>query len=197
MGAKNIAIFASGRGSNAEKIIQYFEHRADVMVVLIISNKINAGIIALAKAKKIGSHIINKESFYESERIIKLLKSSDIDLIVLAGFLWLIPSYLISEYKDRIINIHPALLPKYGGKGMFGHHVHEAVWANNEKDSGITIHLINEQYDQGKHLFQMTCDIDNGDSPETIATKVLALEHFYFPQVIDQYLDTINKKWIN
>lgn len=196
MKVKNIAIFASGRGSNAQKIIDYFEHRKNIRVRLIISNKAKAGVIELAEARGIEFLIIQRESFYETETLIENLREADIDLIVLAGFLWLIPKYLIRDFNKRIINIHPALLPKYGGKGMYGHHVHEAVFQHKDKVSGITIHLVNEYYDEGKHLFQVSCPLELTDKPEDIAAKVLALEHLYFPQVVDQYLDTLDKKWI-
>jgi phosphoribosylglycinamide formyltransferase-1 len=186
---KNIAIFASGGGSNAEAIIQYFKDHHNIKVSLIISNKKNAYVLERAKNHSIPSIITTRDSFYRSEAILADLKKHKIDLIVLAGFLWLVPEYLIDAYPDRIINIHPALLPKYGGKGMYGHHVHQAVKDNNDPISGITIHLVNKDYDKGRHLLQATTLLSSTDSPEDIAAKVLKLEHRYFPQVIEHILN--------
>lgn len=185
---KNIAIFASGGGSNAEAIIQHFKDHQNITVSLIISNKKNAYVLERANHHGIPSIIITRDSFYRSEDILADLKAYQIDLIVLAGFLWLVPEYLIDAYPDHIINIHPALLPKYGGKGMYGHHVHQAVKDNNDLISGITIHLVNKEYDKGRHLLQATTFLTATDSPEDIAAKVLKLEHRYFPQVIEHFM---------
>ena len=185
---KNIAIFASGGGSNAEAIIQHFKDHKSIKVSLIVSNKKNAYVLERARKHQIPSLRINRDLFYNSTDILSQLKRQQIDVIILAGFLWLIPEYLIDSYLDRILNIHPALLPKYGGKGMYGHHVHQAVKDNKEKISGITIHLVNKEYDKGRHLLQATAVLDPEDSPDDIASKVLKLEHRYFPQVIENYM---------
>ncbi|NNF35274.1 MAG: phosphoribosylglycinamide formyltransferase [Saprospiraceae bacterium] len=181
---KNIAIFASGGGSNAESIIHYMKGIDDINISLIISNKSKAGVLKRAYNHGIDAHLISRSSFYESKEILETLKEYNIDWIILAGFLWLVPAYLIDAYPERILNIHPALLPKYGGKGMYGMNVHKAVKENNEIVSGMTIHFVNQKYDEGKHVFQATTEINPEDSPEDIAAKVLKLEHKYYPQVI-------------
>lgn len=188
---KRIAIFASGRGSNALSIIQHFEERAEVEVGLILSNKKSAGVLNHADDYDIAKVVIGKEDFKDGKRLLHILKTEKIDLIVLAGFLWLIPPYLISHYPNKIVNIHPALLPKYGGKGMYGHHIHKAVKAACETESGITIHFVNERYDEGRHILQMSCPLDPTDSAEQIGKKVLALEHKYFPIAIEQLLEDL------
>ncbi len=186
-----LCLFASGRGSNAEKIIEYFDASDQVSIDLIVSNKSKAKVLDLAKRHGIAEYLIaNKATFSKSNSLIDTLKEKGITHVILAGFLWLIPSNLIAAYPDKIINIHPALLPKYGGKGMYGMNVHKAVKANNEPQSGITIHLVNENYDEGKHLSQVRCEIDDNDSAEDIAKKILALEHFHYPRVIEGYLNT-------
>lgn len=184
---KRIVIFASGSGSNAQAIVAYFLNKP-VEVVLFLTNNPDAGIIKRGKKLHVPTLVFDKKSFSETNKIVELLKSLNIDLIVLGGFLWLIPESLIAAYPNKIINIHPALLPKYGGKGMWGHHVHEAVVANEEKESGITIHLVNEHYDEGKVLFQKSTAININDSPEEVAAKVLKLEHEFFPKVLEDYL---------
>lgn len=181
---KHIAIFASGGGSDAEAIIRYMKDIDDINVNLIISNKGRAGVIQRALNHHINTHIISRTSFYESEDILGLLQEYHIDWIILAGFLWLVPAYLIEAYPDRILNIHPALLPKYGGKGMYGMNVHKAVKENKDTVSGMTIHYVNQEYDKGKHVFQATTELSPDDTPEDIAAKVLKLEHKYYPQVI-------------
>ena len=185
---KNIAIFASGTGSNARKIIEYFQDRPDIAVALLISNKASAAVLPMASSFGIKTLVIDRTGFYHSQDLLEILREYEIDLIVLAGFLWLVPPYLVANYRRRIINIHPALLPKYGGKGMYNHFVHEAVHAAGEKQSGITIHYVNEQYDEGDIIFQATCELEPGDKPDTIAGKVLQLEHTNFPKVIDALL---------
>ncbi|MEM9547584.1 MAG: phosphoribosylglycinamide formyltransferase [Bacteroidota bacterium] len=190
MSKKHIAIFASGSGSNARKILEYFEDREDVEVALIVSNKKKAGVRHHAKEFGVPTLIIDRPFFYDAKGILKVLSKEKVDLVVLAGFLWLIPKYLIEAYPDKIVNIHPALLPKYGGKGMFGHHVHEAVKANNEKESGMTIHYVNEHFDEGNHIFQAKCSLDECDSAEDIAKKVLKLEHAHYAREIDGLLST-------
>lgn len=181
-----IVIFASGGGSNARAIIEYFKVKAGFEIVLIVSNNPNAGVLDIATAYDIPSLLISRTSFYKTQDILTALKG--IDLIVLAGFLWLIPTYLIKTFPSKIVNIHPALLPKYGGKGMYGIHVHRAVKAAAEKESGISIHYVNEAYDEGQLIFKLSCAIEPDDSPETIAKKVLILEHRHFAPTIEQLL---------
>ncbi len=183
-----IAIFASGGGSNARAIIEYFKFKQGFEIVLVVSNKPNAGVLEMAKNQGISTLVISHSSFYRTEDILNHLKG--VDLIVLAGFLWLIPSYLIDAFPSGIVNIHPALLPKYGGKGMYGIHVHRAVKAAKEKESGISIHFVNEAYDEGQLIFQQNCVIEPEDSPEMIAKKVLQLEHRHFAPTIEQLLLT-------
>ncbi len=188
---KKIAIFASGRGSNASKILDHLGNISGIEVVLVLSNKLDAYVLNIAKENNIQTHVVNRDSFYKSDYTVKLLKNLEIDLIVLAGFLWLIPKDLIKAFPDRILNIHPALLPKYGGKGMYGQHIHKAVFEAKEKESGITIHLVNEKYDEGKIIFQAHCDLSQIKSPEEIGKKVLELEHKYYPLVVEKYLDRV------
>lgn len=188
---KNIAILASGAGSNAQKILEYFSDRLDIAVRLIVSNKKEAGVLNIAKLASIDTFVINRDSFYSTTDLLVELDKRNIDFIVLAGFLWLIPPYLIQHYPDRIINIHPALLPKYGGKGMYGHFVHEAVHLAKDTHSGITIHFVNEKYDEGSIVFQESCEILPSDQPEDIAKKVQVLEHSHYPTVIDQLVSSL------
>lgn len=183
-----IAIFASGTGSNAKKIVEYFKGHPNIKVSLVVSNKENAPVLEMARSNDIPTLVINRDYFYNSENILKKLSIYNIDFIVLAGFLLLVPKYLTRKFHNRIVNIHPALLPKYGGKGMFGLNVHKAVKAANEKVSGITIHYVNENYDEGQILFQESCPITPEDSPETIAHKVLQLEHQHYSKVIENIL---------
>lgn len=183
-----IAIFCSGSGSNAQKIIEYFEAREDINVSLMIANKADAFALERAKNKNIPAVHVPKSEFNNPDTLLALLKSHQIDYIILAGFLLLIPPFLVKAYPDKILNIHPALLPKYGGKGMYGHFVHEAVVANKEKESGLTIHLVNENYDEGAILFQAKCDVSPSDDAGTVAKNVLSLEHLYFSKVIDQFI---------
>ena len=186
----NIAIFASGRGSNARNIINYFNNHTSISVKLIVSNKSTAPVLDIGKQANIDNIVINRDDFYQSTALLDLLQKKHIDFIVLAGFLWLIPSYLVSGYNNRIVNIHPALLPKYGGKGMYGMNVHEAVFAAKEPETGITIHYVNEHYDEGNIIFQARCTLDSTDTPETIAGKIHQLEQAHFPRIIEA---TVNK----
>jgi phosphoribosylglycinamide formyltransferase-1 len=188
---KNIAILASGAGSNAQKILEYFSDRMDIAVRLIVSNKPEAGVLNIAKLASVDTLVVSRDSFYSSTDLLVELDKHNIDFIVLAGFLWLIPPYLIQHYPERIINIHPALLPKYGGKGMYGHFVHEAVHLAKDTHSGITIHYVNEKYDEGSIVFQERCEILPSDQPEDIAKKVQVLEHSYYPTVIDQLVSSL------
>lgn len=185
---KHLAIFASGGGSNARKIIEYFEKKPAVRVSLLISNKKDAPALEMAGSFGIATHVINRKEFYETENLLEILQQYKIDFIALAGFLWLIPPYLVRAYPRRMTNIHPALLPKYGGKGMYGWHVHEAVRAAGETESGMTIHYVNENYDEGDIIFQARCPIDPDDTPQDIAAKVLKLEHRYYPEVLDKVI---------
>lgn len=184
----NIAIFASGTGSNARNIIGYFKNSTDVRVALIVSNKKDAGVLDIAREHDIPVQVIDRRMFYETEEILTILRRHKIDFIVLAGFLWLIPEYLVKAFDRKMVNIHPALLPKYGGKGMYGMRVHEAVKAAGETETGITIHYVNEHYDKGDFVFQTRCAVAAEDTPADIARKVQQLEHRYFPEVIAQIL---------
>jgi phosphoribosylglycinamide formyltransferase-1 len=188
---KRLAIFASGNGSNAQAIADYFSESSDARVVLILSNRKDAFVLQRAKALEIPVRVFNRVDFYETEVITRLMIDQQIDMIILAGFLWLLPSSLINAYPDRIINIHPALLPKYGGKGMYGSKVHSAVIQAGEKESGISIHLVNENYDQGKIIFQARCTVEKEDTPETLAAKIHVLEYTHFPAIINQVLKTL------
>ena len=182
---KRIAILASGTGSNARKIVEHLQDNELIEVVLIASNRKSAKVLDMASNHGIATRLITRSDFYESEIFLKELKDADVDWIVLAGFLWLIPKNLLSAYPHRIVNIHPALLPNYGGKGMYGMNVHKAVKANSEIVSGMTIHLVNENYDEGAIIFQGRTDIESTDTAEDIASKVLKLEHEYYPIVVE------------
>ena len=181
---KNIAIFASGAGSNAQQIINYFAAASNIKVALIVCNKPGAGVLKIAENAGIPSFLIEKDKLFEGDNYLPELQNYKIDFIVLAGFLWKIPEALIKAYPKKIINIHPALLPKYGGKGMFGNHVHEAVISNKEKESGITIHYADELYDHGEIIFTATCTVNENDTADTLAQKIHLLEHEYYPKVI-------------
>ena len=183
-----IAIFASGTGSNAAKIIDHFREVKDINVSLIVCNKPGAGVLDIAEKAHIPSLIIERSSFYNSDQLLFDLARHSIDFIALAGFLWLIPPYLIDNFSNRILNIHPALLPKYGGKGMYGMHVHRAVKSAGEKKSGITVHLVNENFDEGAIIFQATCDLVPEDDADNIRSKVLELEHRYFAPIIENFI---------
>lgn len=185
---KNIAIFASGEGTNAQNIIDHFKSSDKVNVALIISNKSNANVLNRAKNAGIATLLIDRASFYDSDQTIEELKAAKTDLIVLAGFLWMIPERLIKAFPDRIINIHPALLPKHGGKGMYGMNVHEAVIKEKDRQSGISIHFVNEQYDKGKIISQHTCDVSENETAASLANKIHELEQTHFPKVIEQLL---------
>jgi phosphoribosylglycinamide formyltransferase 1 len=185
-----LAIFASGTGSNALKIIEHFANHNTIQVSLIVSNHADAGVVNIAKKHNIHSLIIEKDEFVATGYS-SMLKEYGVQWLILAGFLWKIPSVLLQCYPNRVINIHPALLPKYGGKGMYGLHVHEAVIANNDSETGITIHFANEHYDEGKHIFQAKCVVLPSDTAATIAKKVQVLEHEHFAPVIEKVLVNI------
>jgi phosphoribosylglycinamide formyltransferase-1 len=183
---RNIAVFASGSGSNAENIIRYFQNHPTIRVDSVWSNRQSA--YALERAQNLGVEAIHftRDYYLNPDKLSNELKLRDIELIVLAGFLWLVPSHLIQSFK--VINIHPALLPLYGGKGMYGSIVHETVIKKGDKESGITIHLVNEEYDRGEHLLQKKCPVLPDDTPETLAAKIHQLEYEYFPKTIEEFL---------
>ena len=183
-----IAIFASGAGTNAEKIIAHLTHHSSIEVSLVVCNKPGAGVLSIASANGIPTLLIERDHFFRGDTYLPELSAHGINFIVLAGFLWKIPEALIAAYPDRIINIHPALLPKYGGKGMYGMKVHEAVIAAGEKESGITIHYVNEHFDEGKPIFQASCPIEPDETPQSLAQKIHVLEHRHFPEVITDLL---------
>ncbi len=180
-----IAIFASGAGSNAAKIMERFRNHPEIRVALIGCNKPGAGVIQIAEKEGVEILMLEKEPFFRGDAYVPALQAAGIRFIILAGFLWKVPAVLIQAFPGRIINIHPALLPAYGGKGMYGMHVHEAVIANQEKESGITIHYVDEHYDHGDTIFQARCAVEPGDSPEALAAKIHQLEHRWFPEVVE------------
>src|SRR5690606_35943891 len=188
----SIAIFASGAGSNAQKIIDHFRDHAGIRVALIVCNNTKAGVLSIAANEGIPVLLLDKEHFNHTGYVNEL-KQQKIDLIVLAGFLWKVPPILIEAFPKKIINIHPALLPSYGGKGMYGSAVHKAVMDAGEKESGITIHYVDEQYDQGNIIYQATCHIDENETPESLAVKIHALEHECFPAKIEQLINQMKK----
>ena len=185
---QHIAIFASGGGSNARKIIEYFKNSETIAVRLVVSNKKDAGVLDIAQSQGIETLVVNRADFAHENQLLPELRARNIDYIVLAGFLLLVPAYLVVAFPQRIFNIHPALLPKYGGKGMYGHFVHEAVKEAGEMESGMTIHWVDEHYDEGTILFQARCTLVPEDTPEDIARKVLELEHRYYAAVIEKVM---------
>lgn len=185
---KRIAIFASGSGSNAQKIMEHFNKHSDAEVAIVLCSNPNAYVIQRADNFEIPSHVFDKFDFYQTDNVVKLLKSMEIDLIVLAGFLWLIPANLLKAFPNQIINIHPALLPKYGGKGMYGDRVHQSVLDNQETESGITIHFVNENFDEGEIIHQSKYRIEKGDDIEMIKFKGQQLEHLHYPKVVESLL---------
>lgn len=184
----SIAIFASGAGSNAEKIMERFKNHPYIKVALIVSNKPQAGVIQIAKKYHADVLLIDRENFYSTDLYLKKLKEINIDWIVLAGFLWKMPAYFINAYRNKIINIHPALLPKYGGKGMYGQYVHEAVILNKEKESGISIHYVDEIYDHGKIILQVNCPVEENETAASLAQKIHLLEHKHYPATVEKIL---------
>jgi phosphoribosylglycinamide formyltransferase-1 len=185
---KRIAIFASGSGSNAQKIMEHFKRSPEAEVVLILTNNPQAYVLQRADNFEIPSHIFSRHEFYETDNIIRLLKNLQVDLIVLAGFLWLVPPDLLKAFPNKIINLHPALLPKFGGKGMYGDKVHKAVLEAGEDESGITVHFVNENFDEGEIIHQSRFKIEPGDTLEIIKFKGQQLEHQNFPRVIENLL---------
>lgn len=190
---KRIAIFASGSGSNAQKIMEHFKRSTEAEVALVLTNNQDAYVLQRADSFEIPSHIFDRHEFYQTDEVLNLLKNLDIDLIVLAGFLWLIPQNLLKEYPGRIINIHPALLPKYGGKGMYGDKVHQAVMEANEPEGGITIHYVNENYDEGEFIYQARYRIEEGDNLEMIKFKGQQLEHQHYPRIVEGLVRKLKK----
>lgn len=191
---KKIAIFASGSGSNAQKIIEYFNEKPVAKVDIVLTNKRDAFVLERARNFHITSVTFNRDELYNSDVISNLLCDRQIDLIVLAGFLWLVPANILRMFPNRIINIHPALLPGYGGKGMFGRRVHEAVIDNREIFSGITIHHINERYDEGDVIFQAKCKVEITDDAHSLEEKIHALEHMHYPRVVEEVIMKLDAK---
>ncbi len=189
-----LAVFASGTGTNAKNIIERFRHHPIIKVSLIVCNKPGAGVLSIAADEGIPALLIEKEPFFRGPAYVPELRERKIDYIILAGFLWKIPGALIKAYPHRIINIHPALLPKHGGKGMYGRFVHEAVIAGSDKETGITIHYVDEQYDHGEPIFQARVSVEPGDDPGTLARKVQVLEYEHFPAVIERIVELQNHR---
>lgn len=188
-----MAVFASGAGTNTKKIIDHFSEKTkNAAVSLIASNKQGAGVLEIAKNENVATLLIEKERFFRGDGYVPELRSRQIDFIVLAGFLWKIPVTLITAYPRKIINIHPALLPKFGGKGMYGDFVHEAVLQEGENESGVTIHYVDEHYDHGSIIFQAKCGIEPNENHASLSKKIHLLEHTHYPQIIEQVLNNIN-----
>ncbi len=188
----NAAVFASGSGSNAENLIRFFEKRDDLCIALVVSNKPDALVLERAKRLGVPYQYVSPRAIREDDGLTELLKQYQIDVVILAGFLQLIPAYLIQLFPGRMVNIHPALLPKYGGKGMYGIHVHEAVVVAGERETGITIHEVNEHYDEGRVIFQASCAVLKTDSPEEVANRIHELEYKHFPQVVADWIKTLS-----
>jgi phosphoribosylglycinamide formyltransferase-1 len=182
---RNIAIFASGSGTNAENIIQYFSTRNTAKVCLVLSNKRQATVLKRAEALNIRTVFFERKEFYVTGKVLRYLALYKIDFIVLAGFLWLVPENILEQFPERIINIHPALLPKHGGKGMYGDAVHKAVIAGHDKESGISVHYVNKHYDKGDIIFQKSCKVESSDTADSLAVKIHALEYAHYPKIIE------------
>jgi len=185
---KRIVIFASGSGSNAENLIKFFQNRENTSVSLVLTNNPHAKVIQRCNKLKISCLSFNRTAINNTQDVLNILKNANPDLIVLAGFLWKFPDNILNEFPNKVINIHPALLPNYGGKGMYGMHVHEAVVKNKERETGITIHYVNEHYDEGAIIFQAKCEVEDADNAENVAAKIHKLEMEHFPLVIDKLL---------
>ncbi len=195
--ACNIAIFASGAGSNAVRLIEHFKNHPGVNIALIVCNKPGAAVLSVANNAGVAVLMIEKSRFFNGDAYIEDLKKFEINLLVLAGFLWKVPLTLLQHFPGAVVNIHPALLPKYGGKGMYGARVHEAVIANKETESGISIHFVDEIYDHGAIIFQAICSVEKEDTPQSLAAKVHQLEHLHYPRVLEEMVNaknTLNKK---
>ena len=185
---KRIVIFASGSGTNAENLIKFFHNRDNVSVIQVLTNNPHAKVLDRCKKLKISALSFNRIAFTKTDDVLNVLKASNPDLIVLAGFLWKFPENILNTFPNKVINVHPALLPNYGGKGMYGMHVHEAVVANKEIETGITIHYVNEHYDEGAIIFQTKCNINASDSADDVAKKIHELEMAHFPKVVEKLL---------
>jgi len=185
---KRIVIFASGSGTNAENLIRFFHNRETGSVIQVLTNNPRAKVLERAKNLNVSALSFNRIAFSQSDDVLNILKASQPDLIVLAGFLWKFPEFILKEFSNKVINIHPALLPKYGGKGMYGNFVHDAVVANKETETGITIHYVNEHYDEGAIIFQAKCVVESNDTSDDVAAKIHELEMEYFPKVIEKLL---------
>ncbi|WP_033959405.1 phosphoribosylglycinamide formyltransferase [Psychroserpens jangbogonensis] len=186
---KRIVIFASGSGTNAENLIEFFHNRENASVIQVLTNNSRAKVLDRAKNLNVSALSFNRIAFSKTNDVLNILEASKPDLIVLAGFLWKFPEHILKAFPNKVINIHPALLPKYGGKGMYGMHVHEAVVSNKEKKTGITIHYVNEKYDEGAIIFQATCDVNVSDSAQNVADKIHELEMEHFPKVVEKLLN--------
>ncbi len=186
---KRIVIFASGSGSNAENLIKFFQNSDSTSVVQVLTNNQHAKVLDRCKRLKVSAFSFNRTAFTKTDDVLNLLKATKPDLIVLAGFLWKFPEHILEAFPDKVINVHPALLPKYGGKGMYGMHVHEAVVANNESETGITIHYVNENYDEGAIIFQAKCEVNKKDTFKDVAAKIHELEMKHFPEVVKKLLN--------
>lgn len=185
---KRIVIFASGGGTNAENLIKFFQNSDNATVIQVLTNNPHAKVLDRCKKLKVSALSFNRTAFTETEDVINILRAAKPDLIILAGFLWKFPEHILKEFDNKVINVHPALLPKFGGKGMYGMHVHEAVVKNKETETGITIHYVNEQYDEGAIIFQAKCDVVPTDSPKNVAEKIHKLEMKHFPEVVEKLL---------
>ncbi|MFO7851173.1 MAG: phosphoribosylglycinamide formyltransferase [Bacteroidota bacterium] len=185
---KNIAIFASGSGTNAEKLMDYFSNSKTAKVELVLSNKADAFVLERARKFSVPTIVFDRDDLYRNGKVLKVLLENNIDFIVLAGFLWLIPEGILQHYPGRVVNIHPALLPDYGGKGMYGKRVHRAVLENNEKESGISIHYVDPRYDEGDIIFQAKCEVKPDDTPESLAERIHVLEHKYYPRIVEKLI---------
>jgi phosphoribosylglycinamide formyltransferase-1 len=186
---KRIVIFASGSGSNAENLIKFFHNRDNASVIQVLTNNPHAKVLDRCKKLNVSALSFNRVSFSKSDDVLNILKATNPDLIVLAGFLWKFPEFILKEFENKVINIHPALLPKYGGKGMYGMHVHEAVVENKESETGITIHYVNKNYDEGAIIFQAKCEVKTSDTAEEVAAKIHELEMEHFPKVVNTILN--------
>ncbi len=185
----NISVFASGSGTNFQSIVNYFSGHEHIRINLLLSNRSGAAVLERAKKANIDRIVFTRDDLFSTGKVLDILKSYNTHFIVLAGFLWKIPDNIIKAYPDKIVNIHPALLPKYGGKGMYGMRVHEAVISSGEKYSGITIHIVNEEYDRGSIVSQHTCDVDPDDTPQSLAERIHKLEHYWYPRVIEKLVE--------
>lgn len=189
-----LALFCSGSGTNAERIMAHCSEWPDLDVALLLANRPDAQALTRAARFGVPTHVFDRKAFYETEKVLSTLRDYDVELVVLAGFLWRVPPYLLEGYPDRVVNLHPALLPRHGGKGMWGMNVHRAVLAAGDLETGITIHLANERYDEGRTLFQARCPVYPNDTPEDTQQRVQQLEHRHFPEVVAQYARSLKSE---